>query len=233
MTEGEAANEAAPVPWIPVSIGLFLALVATTVFWFPSVAGTVLPRDILWRNLFSQFADWFFAIALMLIVVVGERQPISSMGFKRPDSETLLGAFGLVGFFFLGLIAWKFAVDPWIPSISLPTGKPATGTLPKNFFYWFAPIALVTAAFAEEIIYRGYAMERLLKYFKNPLPAIVLPHTAFALMHLKDGFANALMVFAVGMLFTWFYFSSRNLTLLIIAHFIIDALAVIAELFMG
>ena len=221
------------MPQMALAVGLTVSLVLTTVFWYPPIASALLPRDVFWRNVASQFADWFFAIILIALVRFGERKPISSLGFKRFDREAIYATLGLVGFFFLGMILWQFAIAPWLPTVAIPSGPPATGTLPPNFFTWFAPFALLTAGFAEEIIYRGYAMERLMTYCKSPLPAIVLPHTAFALMHLKDGFANTIMVFCVGSLFTWFYFSSRNLTLLIAAHLIIDAFAVLAEIFMG
>lgn len=228
--EAEQSPNTATVPWVPLVIGLTISIVLTTLFWIPSVAGNLLPQNIVSRNVASQLVDWVFAITLIVLVVLGERKPISSMGFKPLTSKTLYEAFGLVGFFFIGMIAWRFLVSPWFPDISLPAGQPATGELPKHFFLWFAPFALITASFAEEIIYRGCAMERLLTHFKNPLLGLALPHTAFALYHLKDGFENAVMIFCIGWLFTWYYYKIRNLTLLITAHFIIDFLAIVGRI---
>lgn len=226
---GQSPNTAT-VPWVPLIIGLTISLVLTTLFWIPSIAGNLLPSNIVARNVASQLVDWGFAISLIIVVLFGERKPIASMGFKPFTFQTLYEAFGLVGFFFIGMIAWRLFVSPWFPDISLPAGQAATGELPEHFFLWFAPFALITASFAEEIIYRGYAMERLLTHFKNPLIALVLPHTAFALYHLKDGFENAVMLFFVGWIFTWYYYKSRNLTLLILAHFIIDLLAIVGRI---
>lgn len=216
--------------WVSLAIGLLISLVLTTLFWIPSIAGNLLPSNIVARNIASQLVDWGFASSLIIVVLFWERKPFASMGFRPFTFQTLYEALGLVGFFFIGMIAWRLIVSPWFPDISLPAGPAATGELPANFFLWFAPFALITASFAEEIIYRGYAMERLLTHFKNPLVALVLPHTAFALYHLKDGVENAVMLFFVGWLFTWYYYKSRNLTLLILAHFTIDLLGVIGRI---
>ena len=228
--EAEQSPSTTKVPWVSLAIGLSTSLVLTTLFWIPSIAGNLLPSNIVARNVASQLVDWGFAISLIIVVLFGERKDIASMGFKPFTFETLYTAFGLVGFFFIGMIAWRLLVSPWFPDISLPAGQAATGELPEHFFLWFAPFALITASFAEEIIYRGYAMERLLTHFKNPLIALVLPHTAFALYHLKDGFENAVMLFFIGWIFTWYYYKSRNLTLLILAHFIIDLLAIVGRI---
>jgi len=219
------------VQWPLLATGLTISIVFTSLFWIPSIAGTLLPSDIVLRNIASLLVDWSVAAALIILVVFGERRHISSMGFKPFTLKTLYEAFGLVGFFFMSMIAWKFLVSPWFPEVTLPAGQAATGALPWHFFYWFAPFALITASFAEEIIYRGYAMERLLTHVKSPLVGIAIPHTAFALMHLKDGFENAAMIFFIGWLFTWYYYKNRNLTLLITAHFIIDLFAIVGRAF--
>ncbi|MEM6687945.1 MAG: CPBP family intramembrane glutamic endopeptidase [Planctomycetota bacterium] len=217
-----------PDKWLV--LGLSLSLFATTLFWFPPVAGNLLPTGIVARNVCSQAIDWGVAFLLIAIVVFGECKPISSLGFKRPKIETLYEAFGLVGFFFIGMVGWKLLVSPWFPDIPLPSGKPAAGELPKHFFFWYAPLSLLTSSFAEEIIYRGYAMKRLLESFASPWPGILVPHTAFALMHLKDGLENAAMAFCIGSLMTWYFYKTKNLTLLILAHFIIDLLAIVGSL---
>jgi membrane protease YdiL (CAAX protease family) len=210
-----------------VTVGLLIALVVTTLVWFPPIAGTLLPEPIVLRNVVSQLFDWGFVAILVVIVLYGERRSLRSLGFQPLTGQTLIEALGLTGFFMLGLVAWRFLVTPWFPELSLPAGDPATGSLPPGFYLWFAPFALVTASVAEEIIYRGYAMQRLLERFESPWPALLLPHIAFALYHLKDGVESAVSLLFLGALFTWYFYRTRNLTLLIAAHFMIDLLAVV------
>ena len=214
---------------VTLAVGLTLSLLATTVFWLPAVAGTLLPADILWRNLASQAVDWTVALVLIALVIFGEKKPLGSMGFRPVSTGTAFGALGLAGFFLVGVLVWQLVVSPIFPPLAVSGGSATTGELPAHFYYWFAPLALVTASVAEEVIYRGYAMERLLRYCRNPAYGLILPHTAFALMHLKDGVESAAMIFVLGGLLTWFYYSSRDLTLLILAHFVIDAMAVLGQ----
>lgn len=210
-----------------VNAGLVVALVGTTLVWLPPVAGELLPEPIVARNVVSQLIDWLFVAVLLLLVGFGERRGLSSLGFRPLTVQTLVDALGLAGFFMLGLVAWRLVVSPWFPEVTLPAGDSAVGELPDGFHFWFAPLALVTASVAEEIIYRGYAMQRLLERFRSPWPALLLPHLAFALYHLKDGAESAVSLLVLGALFTWYFYRTRNLTLLIAAHFIIDLLALV------
>ena len=57
-------------------VGLAIALVLTTIFWWPAVAGRLLPDDLVWRNVAAQAVDWAFCLVLMGIVVCWERQRI-------------------------------------------------------------------------------------------------------------------------------------------------------------
>jgi putative exporter of polyketide antibiotics len=73
---GQSPNTAT-VPWVPLIIGLIISLVLTTLFWIPSIAGNLLPSNIVVRNVVSQLVDWGFAISLIIVVRLGERKHIS------------------------------------------------------------------------------------------------------------------------------------------------------------
>ena len=108
-------------------------------------------------------------------------------------------------------------------------GGSSSGELPGHFFFWYAPLALVTASFCEEVIYRGYAMERLLLVFKRPWVAVLASHVAFVLYHLKDGVENVLCFSVLLLLFPLYYIRHRDLTMVIVAHAFIDLMAVIGH----
>ena len=210
--------------------GLFVALGLTTLFWWPSIASRLLPDSLVWRNVAAQAVDWLFCLVLMGIVLYWERRPLSSLGFKPLTSQNLAAGLGLGGFAMVGLVLWKFAVEPLLPELNPQTrGGSGSGELPGHFFYWYAPLALVTASFCEEVIYRGYAMERLLLVFKRPWVAVLLSHIAFVLYHLKDGIENVLCFSVLLLLFPLYYLRYRDLTMVIVGHAFIDLMAVIGH----
>jgi len=205
-------------------VGLVVALVLTTVVWYPPFLGPLLPDGFVLRNLAQQGIDWAFAITLMAIVLFWERLPLSSMGFKKLSGQNLAGGLGLGGFCMVGLVVWTL-IAGWLRDPSMGMG-PTSG-----FYLWYGPLALITAGFCEEVIYRGYAMERLLRMFKSPWPALLLPHAAFSLMHVKDGWEKVFMVATLGLLFAWWYYKSRDLTMLIVGHLFVDAMALVGAAF--
>lgn len=207
-----------------------MALVLTTLFWLPPVASRLLPEELVWRNLASQGADWFFALGLIAIVVCWEKRPLSSLGFKPLKVENLCAGLGLGGFLMVGVVVWTYLLAPMVPGLEGATGQDRNAeNLPDNFFLWFAPLALVTASFCEEVIYRGYAMERLLRVTKSPWLAVVLSHIAFVLYHLKDGWESVLMLSFMALLFPLYYLRFRDLTMMIVAHAFIDLMAIVGH----
>ena len=212
-------------------VGLTIALGLTTILWLPSIMGRILPDDLVWRNVAAQGIDWAFAITLVLIVLFWERRTLASLGFKDLNLETLATGLGLGGFLMLGIVAWSWGIAPYLGVSELE--NKASSSLPPHFYLWFAPLSLITASVAEEIIYRGYAMERLLKLGVSPLLTVVITQIAFALYHLKDGMSSVLMVATIGSLFALYYVWTRNLWVTIIGHFFVDALAIAGHVFSG
>ena len=78
--------------------GLVVALLLTTLFWWPAIASRLLPSNLIWRNVAAQAADWFFALILIAIVVFWERRPLSSLGFKPLKWSNFCTGLGLGGF---------------------------------------------------------------------------------------------------------------------------------------
>jgi membrane protease YdiL (CAAX protease family) len=177
--------------------GLVIALIVTTVIWYPPVISRFLPENLVWRNLAQQAVDWLFAGVLVGIVLLWERRPLSSLGFKPLTKDSFYTGLGLGGFFMLGLVVVHFLIRPVLLSLgSSPDGSPAE--LPDHFYFWYAPIAWITASLCEEIIYRGYAMERLLLVTGRPWVAVALPHAAFVLYHIKDGWTSVAALSVLG-----------------------------------
>ncbi len=211
--------------------GLTVALVVTTIFWWPPIASRLLPDDLVLRNVAAQAADWFFCLVLIAIVRFWEREPLSSLGFKPLRKDNLSAGLGLGGFIMVGLVIWKLVSSLLIQAKATGSYGAAPSEFPPYFFLWYGPFALVTASFCEEIIYRGYATERLLRITDNRWLAALLPNFAFALMHWKDGIEKVFFVGTVCLLFQIYYVRYRDLTMTIVAHFFIDSLALVGALF--
>jgi membrane protease YdiL (CAAX protease family) len=89
-----------------------------------------------------------------------------------------------------------------------------------------APLKLfivITAAVTEELLFRGYLMPRLQLYFKNAWATIVVSALVFGLAHFHYAtFVNIAGPVLIGFIFAWYYQKYRNITVLIICHFVID-----------
>lgn len=211
-------------------VGLFIALVLSTLLWLPPVIGPLLPDNLFWRNIAAQGVDWAFAVTLILIVLFWERRSLASMGFKEFNSSILFAGLGLGGFVMIGTFAWS-VISPMLFTSTGSVEGASASELPPGFYLWFAPFALITASFAEEIIYRGYAMERLLRLGVGPIVTVIVTQIAFALYHLKDGMSSVIGVATIGSLFALYYVWTRNLWVTIIGHFFVDAMAIVGHVF--
>jgi membrane protease YdiL (CAAX protease family) len=78
------------------------------------------------------------------------------------------------------------------------------------------------AGIAEEIFYRGYAIERIEALTGNRAIAAAVPLLIFAGSHFSQGGAGILITFVIGAIATAIYLWKRNLLILIIAHFMVD-----------
>lgn len=83
-------------------------------------------------------------------------------------------------------------------------------------------LVFVRAGIAEELFYRGYALERLLSLVRNRWVAIGLPLVIFAIFHYSQGAGGVLIAFLTGAVMTAVYLRKRNLWVNMITHFLVD-----------
>jgi len=107
-----------------------------------------------------------------------------------------------------------------------PWGKP---DLPQLVFY----IALnpITAGFVEELIWRGYFIEKLLAMGKTGWKAIIYSSISFAFIHgftIPDKLA---VTFLFGLIAGAYYVRERNLPVLIVSHVVLDVIAFSLSMF--
>lgn len=90
----------------------------------------------------------------------------------------------------------------------------------NKFLFIFTPL---TAGVTEELIFRGYMLPRLSIIFKSPPPAIIISSLLFGLLHYKYGtILNIVIPVFIGLVFACYYWKYRNITIIIICHFLWD-----------
>ncbi len=102
----------------------------------------------------------------------------------------------------------------------------------RNIFkdqYFLIFFTCITAAVVEELFFRGYLQTRLEKIYKNPTIAIIFSAAIFGILHSTYGtWAQVVGPFFIGIVFSFFYKKYKNLKILIIVHFLIDVMSLMA-----
>jgi len=99
---------------------------------------------------------------------------------------------------------------------------------PVMYFWYVIPVAWGSAAIGEELLCRGYLLYRL-EELTGTWVAIVLQAFIFSLAHFYQGITGFVGIFVLALVFGAIYFrSGRNLLPLILAHGLIDTMAITA-----
>jgi uncharacterized protein len=173
-------------------------------------------RDLFW---------WPLLFVTLGYIVFVERLRLSSIGLKRPGWMTLAVA-ALTA-------AALFALDPaidWVIGLLHVNTDPGSGSgHPLGAMpYWYRAVLVVRAAVAEEVIFRGYAIERIEALTGSTTLAVIVSAAMFGYAHLAFwGWAPALNVAAGGLVLALVYVWRRDLGANILAHFIVDAIALL------
>lgn len=92
----------------------------------------------------------------------------------------------------------------------------------KDIPLWVFFIVVLRAGIAEEIFYRGYAIERIKSITGSQWIAASIPLIIFSIGHFRQGPGGILISFVAGGILTATYLWKRDLLANIIAHFLID-----------
>lgn len=166
-------------------------------------------------------------------------KPFSALGFQR-EKFTLKNILVLAPLVALGLFA--FYVFVLVPGMTKLTGVPIDYSsfeqLEGNLQACLIALLLVwaTAGFGEEIIFRGYFMRQLVKFFGESKVSImlniVLLACFFGFMHGYQGITGQLVAGSVGaFLALLFYLRKYDLWFLIAVHGFFDTFALICIYF--
>jgi membrane protease YdiL (CAAX protease family) len=198
-----------------IVIGLLLTLAAwllplSTLGRKYSGLGHLLGSEVLW---------WAAVVIILLYAAVIERRPFSSIGFRRPRALDLAIA-AIAGILMVaGIVFIYSAIFPWL-HLKMNVGQ-MSALLHTPFWYRF--ILVTRAAVAEELLFRGYPIERLTELSRSRILAAVISWAGFTYAHLAGWGAAQLIVAGYGgVILTVLYLWRRNLWPNMLAHWIAD-----------
>ncbi len=202
-------------------IGLFLALGASPLLgWLlggARQAGGTAPL------VSMLIGDWALALALLAWVRWGERLPLTSIGLRRLRWSDLTWS---VGGFLIGVVTFMIST-PLVAALGLESTAVGIQRLAQ------APLGLrwvivLTAGITEEILFRGYPIERLSALTGRLSLAAVLTWAVFTLLHLPFwGLGGALQIGLWSVVIVWLYVRRHSLGACMGMHILNDAYAFI------
>ena len=166
-------------------------------------------------------------------------KPFAALGFYREKFNVKnllvfapLTAFGLFVFYVFALV----------PGIEMLTGVPITytntaqlkGNLPTTITWLL--VIWATAAFGEEIIFRGYFMRQFIKFFGDRKISLAINMlifcSFFGYMHMQQGITGQIVATTVGALFfIIFYLRKYDLWFMVMIHGFFNTLGILSFYF--
>jgi CAAX protease family protein len=208
---------------IASAVGLLIALGSS--FVLPLLPGQSQQRinDVRQDEVVLVF-EWIVAIAILAIVLLWERLPLRSIGFRTPGWRD----FGALVVALVGILVAGGA----FAALAHSSGDRIAGATLAQIAA--LPLALrialfLTAGFCEELMFRAYAVERLAAFTGRLWVGGVASVVLFTLGHLpRYGFSLALVgVLMVACILTALYLWRRNFWLCAIVHATVDAMGLV------
>jgi len=203
-------------------VGLFIALGLPFLL---VLAFGKLPEDmaIPSRALLTIAEEWILALILLSIVFFWEHQSPGSIGIRKMSGRDVLWG---VGSFILGALSF-ILTTPIVNALGLETTSSGIARLAQ------VPLVLrigvvITAGIAEEILFRGYPIERLSSLTGRLSFGALIAYVMFVLLHIPFwGVGGAIQIGVWTLVITLLYVKRRNLPACMLMHILNDAYAFI------
>ncbi|GIW33948.1 CPBP family intramembrane glutamic endopeptidase [Meiothermus sp.] len=207
---------------IATFVGLFVAL------GLPFVLDLLLgirPEDMAIPSRVILFVteEWTLAFVLLGIVLLWERQSLASIGIKKVSWRDLL--WGVLGFI-VGAFSFILTM-PLVNALGLGTTSSGISQLAQ------IPIVLrigivLTAGITEEILFRGYPIERINALTGRLGLSAFIAYVVFVLLHIPFwGLGGTIQIGVWSIVITILYVKRRNLLACMLMHILNDAYAFI------
>jgi membrane protease YdiL (CAAX protease family) len=196
--------------------------IGISLFGWPLVllACRVLGRDTL--SFVPRLFGWLLAALCVLLAAANSPNGIESLGVRPVSIETLvLGVATAMGTLFLFAAIGVIRRTKGLPNAGIVMFSRVTALAPLHKLF-----LVVTAGVTEEILYRGYAIGMGQVLFGSIGVAASLSLLVFTLAHLNWHASHLISVAVAGGAVTVLFVLSRDLGACILAHTLIDGVAV-------
>ncbi|MBE9136915.1 CPBP family intramembrane metalloprotease [Nodosilinea sp. LEGE 07088] len=164
------------------------------------------------------------ALGVLGIVLFKENQPLSSIGLQPLRWQSMVWGLAFAGiliFIYSPGLMWAIRQ---LNFTDFEGGLSKLTQLP----IWYLILAVIIGGITEEILYRGYATERLSEFAGSYWTGSILALAAFGLAHIPLwGWQPAVTTVISGGLLTLFYLWTGDLIPCIIAHIITDSVGIV------
>ncbi|MGQ3722389.1 CPBP family intramembrane glutamic endopeptidase [Natrialba aegyptia] len=170
---------------------------------------------------------WALALTVIGIAVSGEGLSLPDLGFRRPALVDL----GYILVTSVSILFVYIVTPPLIEAVGLPVSEGA-GTMGAGVGIGMALAQSVTVGIVEEILYRGYPIERLLAYTESSLVAGGITWIAFTVAHaLNWPLGSLLQTALVAAVLTVVYLRRRTLVPVAGAHVLVWVFAALGQFY--
>lgn len=187
--------------------------------------------------LFLYFTNWIpfpfklpLCASLIMMVTFYKHKNLHELGFLSnvSFSNTILWASFIIFIATVPVLLWT----PWLENLFGKADYSAYGALKGNkkmiIQLWL--YGMVSAAFAEEVIFRGYFCSLFMSYLgtsqRSQVVMVVAGALLFSLAHYSQGISGMLNIVIISLFFyIVFIRSGRNIYATILAHAVIDTVS--------
>ena len=196
-------------------------LAATLILALLPIGRWIAPGDSIQALLCREAFWWIFAAVVLIWLAFVERLPLTSIGFRWPTWKTFLFALAgaaavlFVMILHMGLIVRVFHLDTTtvLAQQRMILSKP----------YWFRVVLVLRAAVVEEVVFRGYMIEKVRQLSGSGFLAVAVSVLTFTWAHYAGwGAVQLIPVFGAGTALALLYVWRRDLPSNMLAHFLTD-----------
>jgi membrane protease YdiL (CAAX protease family) len=204
---------------VALALGVPLALVPTGILR-NALSEIAPPQSLAYAGLREAFF-WGLTALVLVVLTLGEKQPLGAIGLRRPTLATLLWG--------LAMLALIFVTQPLGGLLMRAAGGTVNSRAVINGIVslplWLVALTVLRAGVCEEVLFRGYGIDRLAALSGSRVLAAIVTALIFMLGHAEAyGAAYMLNILPVTTIVTVFYLWRRDLVSNIIAHFLTDAI---------